>query len=505
MIDKIKKLISEIANEHGLSQSLRHRLKSKLAKGAAQRLAPFNPHKDVSDEEYDHAQGWVVKERPKVREELPRHEGAIRFRGLNKLAAATKSRVNDKGEREFLLHRGMDSEEHEHHKSGEVVSKTSWTPKFDEAYKFSLDYKDHGRDIPGRVVSAWVSEKDIHHFPYMMGADDKIKRYRAEFEVVVNPHKTNIAGAKTYPEIRNERRQMPLGEVPLSHALKEYGKDSVRQLIRQQIQKSRLAKGSARKLAPYNPKPGNSTSKEWVREVSNRENLPRHEGPVRFRAINRLFAQTQHRRNPNTGDLEFLLHRGMSVVEHGAHHAGKIDKKTSWSTRPDIAHNFAVDYSDDEYDQDGSVVSAWIPAKQMHHFAFMEGHDPDVREMRDEGEVIVNPHNIYDNIHAEGSHFDRREEVRYKEKGPLKSVFDQYKNSKKETRAEAVRRAAKNNMGMKKSGGWEVKIRGMEGYYPLKDIKDLGPERGNVYILHDGREFHQVKVQDMRPLPKRPK
>ena len=49
---------------------------------------------------------------------------------------------------------------------------------------------------------------------------------------------------------------------------------------------------------------------------------------------------------------------------------------------------------------------------------------------------------------------------------------------------------------------WEVKIKGVEGYHPVKNIKDLGPEKGNNYELHDGRSIHQSKLEDMRPIMK---
>lgn len=49
---------------------------------------------------------------------------------------------------------------------------------------------------------------------------------------------------------------------------------------------------------------------------------------------------------------------------------------------------------------------------------------------------------------------------------------------------------------------WEVKVKGHEGYHPVKDIQDLGPEKGNNYILHSGRIFHQSQLEDMRPIVK---
>ena len=51
----------------------------------------------------------------------------------------------------------------------------------------------------------------------------------------------------------------------------------------------------------------------------------------------------------------------------------------------------------------------------------------------------------------------------------------------------------------KPNNGWLIKIEGEEGYHPLKDIKDLGYNQGNNYVLRDGREFHQSHIEDMIP------
>lgn len=52
---------------------------------------------------------------------------------------------------------------------------------------------------------------------------------------------------------------------------------------------------------------------------------------------------------------------------------------------------------------------------------------------------------------------------------------------------------------LKPKQGWLIKIEGEEGYHPLKDIKDLGYNQGNNYVLHDGREIHQSHIEDMIP------
>jgi hypothetical protein len=44
---------------------------------------------------------------------------------------------------------------------------------------------------------------------------------------------------------------------------------------------------------------------------------------------------------------------------------------------------------------------------------------------------------------------------------------------------------------------WLVKIKGLEGLYPVKNIKDFGENQGNNYKLEDGRVFHQSLIEDL--------
>lgn len=82
---------------------------------------------------------------------------------------------------------------------------------------------------------------------------------------------------------------------------------------------------------------------------------------AKSRSLRKLFAKTLVRRNPS-GGLEFLLHRGVGKNEinfsHGTHYQSK--NHTSWTSDPNIAHQFADDYG--HVTGHGKVVSAWIPA-----------------------------------------------------------------------------------------------------------------------------------------------
>lgn len=112
---------------------------------------------------------------------------------------------------------------------------------------------------------------------------------------------------------------------------------------------------------------------DWVSDESDptaasaaKAQIPRMEGPARTRAISKLTASTEHRRNPNTGKLEFLLHRGMSMNEADTHIKGDLaahpaGTRTSWTPNAKVAHRQAY-YEEPR----GQVVSAWVPEDALH-------------------------------------------------------------------------------------------------------------------------------------------
>jgi phage host-nuclease inhibitor protein Gam len=52
--------------------------------------------------------------------------------------------------------------------------------------------------------------------------------------------------------------------------------------------------------------------------------------------------------------------------------------------------------------------------------------------------------------------------------------------------------------------GWHIKIKGEDGYHPVKDVVDMGPQKHNSYLLHDGRTIHHDQVEDLSFAPRRP-
>lgn len=66
---------------------------------------------------------------------------------------------------------------------------------------------------------------------------------------------------------------------------------------------------------------------------------------------------------------------------------------------------------------------------------------------------------------------------------------------------------------------WEIKLKGQDGYHPVRDVVDQGTGKQNAYILHDGTKVNHEKIEDLRigaknakdtprptgPVPLRPK
>ena len=154
-----------------------------------------------------------------------------------------------------------------------------------------------------------------------------------------------------------------------------------------------LAKGAAKKNFPdYSPvhsKTSTDQANKWLVEAKPhaREGLPRMEGGERHRGLNKIANSTESRKNPQTGSREFKLHRGMSEKELKNHQAGKINTKTSWTPDFATANRFAETGGPDDH-----VVTAWVPEEHIHHMPYMLGHDTEARGLREEQEVVINPH-----------------------------------------------------------------------------------------------------------------
>ena len=168
-----------------------------------------------------------------------------------------------------------------------------------------------------------------------------------------------------------------------------------------------LQKGALRLRAPFNPheEKGLETTVDWVsgNDTQAREDLLPTTGAGRKRGLNKLRSVTQTRKNPRTGGIEYLLHRGMGNKEANLHQQGgeahdTMSIKTSWTPHKSVAHEFAHEYTMHGDESTGHVISAWIPEHKIHSMPYMFGNDPHVHEFRNEHEVVVAPHTL--NIHS---------------------------------------------------------------------------------------------------------
>lgn len=198
----------------------------------------------------------------------------------------------------------------------------------------------------------------------------------------------------------------------------------------------KLKKGVAQRKMPFNPlsvpKNERKPVEDWTYGEGSRDNVPELKGPARERGLLKLHGKTQVRRNPNTGEREFLLHRGKTISDV---RSGGLEKLSSFTTDPNTAHFFNRDSIDDlstsfndhvgnnatlqdlkhEYSQlpdhtekkswahrnFGHIYSAWVPESAIHHIPNALGsliHEnvnkingvPGPQHRKDEGEVIVN-------------------------------------------------------------------------------------------------------------------
>jgi len=116
------------------------------------------------------------------------------------------------------------------------------------------------------------------------------------------------------------------------------------------------------------------------------------------RGFNKLASQTKMRRNPETGEREFLLHRGVGQGEKGDTYL----TSSSWTPHYTTAHRFAIDNTPMDVARTsdpptmsrlahGRVKSAWVPDK---HIKIIANQLNPKGAYREENEVLVAPHKL---------------------------------------------------------------------------------------------------------------
>jgi hypothetical protein len=190
----------------------------------------------------------------------------------------------------------------------------------------------------------------------------------------------------------------------------------------------KMKKGVARRLFPFNPQKVPETERADVNEWQTygnepapdldyyrdpqtaREELDPINPHAKQRALLKLASYTKTRKNPSTGEREFLLHRGVLGHEHdyvteGDNYSYNA-QRSSWTPRYDKARSFTttsghssnenMEYPEEE-SRPGQVISAWIPESKIVHTPYMYGgvsspHSRGENDYRKEHEIIVAPH-----------------------------------------------------------------------------------------------------------------
>ena len=151
----------------------------KLTKGSAQRRMPFNPTKDVHDDEANKILSWQEDEEHDAKEQIKPMEGNLRRRALHRLHGMTQSRIHPKtGEKEFLLHRGITN-------SNEELGLGDF-PSFTTDKDVAADFASTNTIGDSDVISSWVPESRIHHMPKMIGRFGEKSFHPDEGEVIVD-------------------------------------------------------------------------------------------------------------------------------------------------------------------------------------------------------------------------------------------------------------------------------------------------------------------------------
>lgn len=313
-----------------------------------------------------------------------------------------------------------------------------------------------------------------------------------------------------------------------------------------------LVKGSLQRKHPFNPKQveyvKRKVTENWTMghgDVS-REEVPRMEGNDRTRAIHRLHSLTPSRRNPDTGEREFLLHRGQTAADAANQDIGH-QGKASFTPIPKKAADFAkqgvIDLDNNNFehlDEDhpflskfGNVYSAWVPESKIHSIPNQWGSDvyenpneakglPGRQFRYDEHEVIIDTHglnlhqvNKYDQIeHLKQLHQKHIDAVQNVPPAPIKyrvvkSEIDSWFENRVKNQPN-VKDLIKGQQGDWKKEGYKVSIDHDSTWSPKKGITEFhvvahspaGKPVGRYTFHHNGNSL-KVSTADTDNLHQR--
>jgi len=195
----------------------------------------------------------------------------------------------------------------------------------------------------------------------------------------------------------------------------------------EKLKKALLKKGAAKRLyGKFEPKPDNKDLHSWVDDADPdmREEVAQHhemQPGESLRIGNKLSQVTKTRKNPLTGEREFLLHRGVGGGEHRVVYrdGAGYNTHTSWTPNYRTALKFARDYANlgsidskvlmptqgqlvdvenpkivEELKDRNRIKSAWVPesliaySPKQHRYGAAKGYTSPYAH---EYEIIVKP------------------------------------------------------------------------------------------------------------------
>lgn len=260
----------------------------------------------------------------------------------------------------------------------------------------SPDQMDH---FVGRVVKMPGKQEDAHIASVLRGSPHLKAQHIADMITASPGYQNHFYMSNGYHEAMDLVKQKKLKKASIL------------------VKSDSLVKGSRQRKTPYDPSDlpmstkqkvfdaqltyytpsmnQESTAKQPKREKA-RATVPEMSPEMRERAIGRLYKKTHSRRNSETNEVEFLLHRGMGHRETQKILDGKPGA-TGWTPHESVAREFATKGS-----KLGHVASAWVPEGKIKHALFMAGKvssDPDTfdpkkngkNEYSYEAEYVVDP------------------------------------------------------------------------------------------------------------------
>lgn len=123
---------------------------------------------------------------------------------------------------------------------------------------------------------------------------------------------------------------------------------------------------------------------------------PRHETPKqkeadRLRGVLKASTRTQYRRNPDTGEMELLLHRGVGPAELNKRMVDDMftvdESLASMTPNKDIASDFASEYAGGQ--GSGTIVSAWVPESRVRSIPRQTGYRSRFAKLPEEIDSVI--------------------------------------------------------------------------------------------------------------------